>query len=690
MSDSKSQFNNRELSWLSFNHRVLQEASDPTVPLFERIKFLAIFSSNLDEFFRVRVASVRALLALKKKKARQLDFDPIKLLKQINKTVTRQQEEFGEIFRNRIIGDLEREGIRLVGQDMLDERALSYAKSFFLETVLLHLEPSFLRRDKEPVFLENKRLYLCVELLRRGTDAPSSKPDYQYAILHVPTHVHPRFIELPGSEGGHDIMFLDDLIRLNLSYVFPNHDVLGAYAIKMTRDAELYIDDEFSGDLVQKIKKALQKRSTGLPSRFLYDASMPAHIRKLLQKQYSLEDDDMIEGARYHNFSDLFSFPNPKAPQLTYESLEPIHCVPPGTRLLEEIAEQDILLYYPSHSYDSVIQFLADAADDHRVSSIKITLYRVARKSRVVEQLLRAVRNGKEVVVFVELKARFDEESNLYWAEELEKAGAMVFYSFPGLKVHAKLCLVTMESAGITTRLAYLSTGNFNEQAARMYTDFGLLTADPRLTDEVTLVFDILSRKARHGTFEHLLVAPFTLRKSLSKLIDREIKNARNGEPASIIAKMNSLEDREMIEKLYDASTEGVRIQLIVRGICCLIPAKKGLSENIEVVSIVDRYLEHARVFIFHNGGNPRYYLSSADWMRRNLSQRIEVAFPIYNQRLQKQIRSVIDIQLSDNVKSRLVNAAADDQFKQRDTQRSIRSQYAIHEYFTSGNGRVR
>ncbi|MFN0158972.1 MAG: polyphosphate kinase 1 [Bacteroidota bacterium] len=682
MDNSPIRFMNRELSWLSFNHRVLQEAADPSVPLYERIKFLAIFSSNLDEFFRVRVASVRALEGLKKKKRKDLGFEPAWLLKQINKTVIHQQEEFGRVFRNDITAALEKEGIRILREGSLDGEAIRFVKSLFQEKILGSLAPVFLGVEKEPPFLENRQIYLCVALEARERHNDRSKGSPQYALIEIPTHAVPRFVTLPSSGGQHDIMFVDDVIRMNLSAVFPNHDVLGAYSIKMTRDAELYIDDEFSGDLVQKIKTALQKRKAGVLCRFLYDVDMPGHMRKLLKRLFHLGADDLVEGARYHNFHDLFSLPNPKDPDLTYQPMEPLR-VPSSRRFIEEVLQRDQLLFYPYHSYETVIQFLSQAADDPRVVSVKITLYRVARNSRVIEELLKALRSGKQVTVFVEVKARFDEESNLYWASELEKAGAKVLYSFPGLKVHAKLCLVTLEEQGKVTQVAYLSTGNFNENAARIYTDFGLFTADVRLTKEVAVVFDVLSRRARGAEFEHLLVAPFVLRSGFVKLIDREIKNARKGNPASIIAKMNSLEDSDMITKLYEASEKGVAVHLIIRGICCLTPEVKGMSENIKVISIVDRFLEHARVFIFHNGGNPMYYLSSADWMRRNLSQRIEVAFPIYDPSLQGVVNRLVQLQLADTAKARIIDKNQTNALRTAGPD-SVRSQYATHEYLKS------
>jgi polyphosphate kinase len=688
---------NRDLSWLAFNHRVLQEAADPTVPLYERIKFLAIWSSNLDEFFRVRVASLRTLQRLKKKTQRKLDIEPDKLMKRLLKAVTLQQEEFGALFRGRIKRDLHTHGIYLVRDNELNEPQRDFVRHYFRQNVQPKLTPIYLTESSEVPFLENKALYLAVRIRRRH--AVEKKLSDQVALVEIPrllgepgapqgeqTLVLPRFIALPESAGRHYVMFLDDVIRLCLDEVFPNHDAIEAYAIKLTRDAELYIDDEFRGDLVEKVKKALSKRRKGVPSRFLYDLNMPKKMLTLLQETFTLDDDDLVPGGRYHNFNDLFSFPNPKDPALQYEPMPPLvqkeFC--DECPAFDRVKEKDRLAHFPYHSYDCVINFLQQAAYDQHVTAIHITLYRVARNSEVVEQLIRAAHNGKQVTAFVEVKARFDEESNIHWAEEMEKAGAKVLYSIPNLKVHAKLCLVTRREDAGEKFYAYLSTGNFNESAATLYTDFGYFTADDRLTTEVRDVFHFLCREREKATFEHLLVPPFTMRERFQALIENEMRNARIGRDAFIIAKMNSLEDPEMIAKLYEASQAGVNIRLIVRGVCCLIPGIRGMSENIEVISIVDRFLEHARVFVFHNDGAPLYFLSSADWMRRNLDRRIEVGFPVYSRDIQRQLRATLDLQLQDNVKARIINKKLDNKIRSRKNTETVRSQYATYEFWKS------
>ncbi len=671
---------NRDLSWLAFNHRVLQEAADPTVPLYERIKFLAIWSSNLDEFFRVRVASLRALQRLKKKTQKKLDIEPDKLLKRILKAVTLQQEEFGTIFRGRIKRELNKQGIFLVREEELNPLQLEFAHNYFREHVQPQLDPVFLNEDKEAPFLENKALYLTVRL-RKKSITDKKEPE-QYVLIGIPPAL-PRFVILPQVGSRHYVIFIDDILRVGLAGLFPSHDVEASYAIKLTRDAELYIEDEFLGDLLDKVKKALGKRSEGLPSRFLYDSGMPKKMLVLLKTLFRLNDDEVVDGGRYHNFNDFFAFPNPKAPALTYEPMPPI--MRKGllqNSLFGQMQQGDLLLHYPYHSYDTVIKFLEEAATDPDVISIKITLYRVARNSEVAQQLIRAAHNGKDVTAFVEVKARFDEESNIHWAEELEKTGARVLYSIPNLKVHAKLCLITRREARGEQKYVYLSTGNFNESAAKSYTDFGFFTADERIADEVDKVFAILCRDKYKSKFECLLVPPFTMRQRFEEMIENEMKNARKGREAFIIAKMNSLEDRNLIDALYDANNEGVRISLIVRGICCLIPGIKGMSENIEVLSIIDRFLEHARMFVFHNGGDELYYLSSADWMERNLEKRIEVAFPIYDKEIQAQLRTILDFQLCDNVKARVINKKLDNKIRMGSGGEKIRSQYESYEWW--------
>ena len=662
MEASAPPYINRETSWLAFNGRVLQEAMNPDVPLLERLKFLAIFSSNLDEFFRVRVASLRSLLRLKKKKIGRLGFDPVRLLEDIHRIVTEQQEQFGAVFRDEILPALEAEGIFLVDETRVPAVHHAALTDLFETRIRPHLAPRFLEDGQEP-FLENRALYLVVECRAGGFIEPP-----RYALVRVPADVLPRFVTLPEVEGRHDVMFLDDVIRFNLPRLFPDQEIGPVYAVKLTRDAELYIEDEFSGDLVEMIRKSLSKRQTGLPTRFLYDARTPYAVVSLLKRWFNLADEDLIVGGRYHNFSDFFSFPDFGKQHLLYAPLPPLpHPVlAAAPSVFAAMAMRDHLLHFPYQSFDEVVRFFREAARDEAVEAIWVSLYRVADDSAVTRALIEAAQRGKAVTAFVEIKARFDEASNLHWAEQMAEAGVCVLYSMPGLKVHAKIALVRRREAEGPRHYAYLGTGNFNEKTARLYTDYGLLTTDPRLTREVRTVFAYLEGTCPKPTFRHLLVAPFTLRRALYDCIDREIAHARAGRTAGMILKMNSLEDPDIIARLYQAAQAGVPIQLIIRGICCLAPGVPGLSETVTAISIVDRFLEHARVFVFHNDGDEAYYLASADWMRRNLSHRIEVAYPVYDEVLRRRLRAHLDLQRCDNTRARRLDAGLQNAYVER------------------------
>lgn len=663
----------RDISWLSFNHRVLQEAKDKQVPLYERIKFLAIYSSNLDEFFRVRVASLRSFKDLKKKTRKALDIKPKKELRQIRKIVEKQQEEFGYIFREEILPELASVGIHLIDESQYNETQKQFAKKYFFEKIYPLVNPVYVEGEDAP-FLKNKGLYFIVRLA--GPDT--------LALVEIPTDSLPRFLTLPNEGTGHAITFIDDIIRINLPDLFKT-EVLEAHTVKLSRDAEMYIDDEYSGDLLQKIKKGLDKRSIGLPTRFLFDSSMSEELRTKVKTLFGLSKNDMIPGAKYHNFNDFFAFPDPtNNPHLHNEPMPPLPHpnLEKAESLIEAIGQMDFLLHFPYHKYDYIPQLIGEAAADPAVKTIKITLYRVASKSAVVDALLKALENGKKVVAFIEAKARFDEASNLYWGEQLEKANAKVLYSYPGIKVHTKLLLISREEKSKTRYYAYLGTGNFNEKTARLYCDHALLTANQHMGKEVNQVFDLLARKVIIPKSKLLFIAPFTLRENFETLVDQEIANAKAGKSAYMILKMNSLEDNEMMNKLYEASQAGVKIQLIVRGICCLVPGVDGMSDNIEIISIVDRFLEHARVYIFANGGQEKMYTASADWMNRNLDSRIEVAMPILDENLFKELRHIIDLQLKDNVKARIINTTQSNPYKnQKEGEPTVRAQIAIYNW---------
>lgn len=675
---------NRELSWLSFNHRVLQEAKDRSVPLFERLKFLAIYSSNLDEYFRVRVASLRSLLNLKEKSREELPFQPRILLKKIKETVHIQQEEFGQIYKDDLISELNEQNIFLVDEQNITESQRNYINAYFLDQVLPYVQPTLLDKNRISTFLHNRAIYLAVKLKSKKRSKPTGriKPErFKYAIAEIPTDKLGRFITLPSDDEKHFVMFLDDVLRLNLFILFPGYQIDCVYSIKLTRDAELYIDDEFSGDLLLKIKKGLSKRKIGIPSRFLYDKDMPDDFLKFLRQALKLNNDDLIPGGRYHNFHDFFSFPKFNKPELEYEPMLPQSCkeLDGVISVFNVISRKDILLSFPYQSFGYVLKFLESAAEDTDVKSIRITLYRIADDSLIIRSLIKASENGKDVTAFVEVKARFDEETNFASADALLKSGVKVYFSFPGLKVHSKLCLVERTEKGKSRFYSYLSTGNFNEKTARIYSDYGLLTANQDFGKEIRRVFNFLERKSEKEKFNHLLVAPFNLRKTLSELIDDEIKNAIEGKPAEIFLKLNSLEDKKIIKKLYEASQAGVKIKLIIRGICCLLPCVKGLSDNIEAISIVDRFLEHSRIYIFHNNGDKKYFLASADWMKRNLSRRVEVAFPIYDKDIQKQLQKMIEMHWNDNQKARIIDRNQSNEYRLTAKEDKIRSQYEIY-----------
>ncbi len=671
----------RDISWLSFNYRVLQEAKDPAVPLLERLKFLAIYSSNLDEYFRIRVANIRNLKKVGKKTKAELDFVPRDLLREVHAIVNKQQEEFSQIFENQIVPELRKHHIHILRRLDLNEEQKQFVENYFHNNLLPFVMPVLLVKRRIRPFLANAHLYLAVHLRQR------KKPlaDSEYALVKIPSDQLPRFIPLPSRNGRHDIILIDDIVRHSVSWLFPGYDIQDTYSIKLTRDAELYIDDEFSGDLVQKIKSSLAKRQVGPASRFVFDREMPGHLLEYLKDTFDLGKNDMLPEGRYHNNFDFFKFPDFGMHHLKNKPLPPLpHPVLHETKdPFLAIRKKDQLLHVPYQSYQAVVNFFEHAAHDPQVTHIKVIQYRVARRSKILEALMEAVKHGKQVSVFVEIKARFDEAANLEWGEKLERAGVRVHYSFPGVKVHSKLALVRRVENGKPHLYCYLGTGNFHEETAEVYSDFGVFTADPRLTAEVSTVFTFLENiKPPKQEFEHLLVGKFNLRPALIQLIDFEIKAAGQNKPASILIKTNSLEDKAIIQKLYEASQAGVKIQLIIRGICCLVPGVKGLSDNIEVFSIVDRYLEHARVFMFHHGGEELIYLSSADLMQRNLSFRIETAFPVYNKDLKQEIRTLINLQLEDNVKARIIDRQDRNEYRRSNSDIPVRAQLETYFYF--------
>jgi polyphosphate kinase len=670
----------RDISWLSFNERVLQEAANPQNPLLERIKFMAIYSNNLDEYFRVRVANVRSLLRLGKKTKAQLDFDPKVVMKEIRRVVNKQQVRYTQIFRQSILPELGRNNIRILRETELNEEQHSFVDQYFNNHMLPFVQPVLLLKNKIRPFLNNASLYIITVL----HDLESKSDEKHFAIIKIPSDHLPRFIVLPSAPGTHSIIRIDDIVRRYIPWLFPGFKVLASYSIKLTRDAELYIEDEFSGDLIEKIRHSLTKRNVGPASRLVFDREMDSGTLQFLKDMFDLESVDLFPEGRYHNNMDYFKFPDfgmnhlkvPPLPPIPFEPLES------GEGFYQNLKEKDYLIHPPYHAFNAVVRFFEEACHDPLVTHIKLVQYRVGEESRIIQALKTAINNGKDVSVFIELKARFDEAANLKWGAELESHGARVHYSFPGLKVHSKLALVRREEMGGPCYYAYLGTGNFHEGTARIYSDMGLFTFDKRLTEEVAHVFTFLETvQLPNQNFDHLLVGQFNMVQHLRTLIDHEIMAAKRGRPAEICLKLNSIQDEGFIQHLYRASEAGVKIRLIVRGICCLIPGDPRFSSNIEAISIVDRFLEHARVFIFLNGGQHKIYLSSADWMTRNLHYRIETAFPIYDEGIKKTILDLIEIQWQDNQRSRIMDTQQTNFFRQTNEAIPIRAQYETYAY---------
>ena len=677
----------RDPSWLDFNARVLQEASDPRVPLYERIRFLAIYSGNLDEFYRVRVSSLRQFKKLPKNERRELfDFKPKSQLKDIRRTVYGQQEEFGRIFREEILPQLRDEGIHLIHSDQMDAEQRMFAAEYFDRAVKPHLELHWLNGEGEDddatlPFLDDGQLCLAVSL-----NEPEAEETGEVALVPVPVNQAGRFVVLPSPKSdpdGYYVIFIDSVIRANLSRWMDRRVDFG-YSFKLSRDAELYIDNEFDGDLLRKIEHSLTRRDLGLPTRFLYDGDMPSWMLKRLKQALKLSKYDMIPGARYHNFNDFFSFPQPEGRDyLAYDPMPPLpHPQLEGAEsIMQVIQANDVLLSFPYQKYDYVPRLIREAADHPEVTKIRITLYRVARKSEVVQNLLYALKQGKQVEAFVEAKARFDEASNLYWGKEMTEAGAYVRYSYPAVKVHTKL--LHIERRGEDDSLfhySYIGTGNFNEKTAKLYTDHALLTCRPKLGKDVERVFDLLRGKLILPRCKHLLVAPFNMESDFLALIDREIEIAAAGGHGYLFLKMNSLEEPTMISKLRQAARAGVEVRLIVRGICRLLPEQE---EQIQIISIIDRFLEHARVFIFGNGGEEKVYIGSADWMNRNLYRRVEVVTPIYDHLIKLELRRVMDMQWRDNQRARYISKDHLNEYRQAKAgEGQFRAQVDIYDYF--------
>lgn len=671
---------NKEISWLSFNDRVLQEAADPSVPLLERIKFLGIFSSNLDEFFRVRVATLNRLARLGKPAKKLIGHDPKPILKQIQKIEVKRHKTFNTVYQN-ILKDLEKENIRLIDHTQLGKSQTAYVKETFVEKVRPQLMPVMIDQVEKFPELKDRSIYLAVHLT-----SPSQPERKNYALIEIPTDVLPRFVILPPFRNKNCIILLDDVIRYGLDDIFSplRFDRIDAYTIKLTRDAELDIEGGLSQSYIKKVADSLKLREGGLPVRFIYDADMPDDLLGFIIKKLNLgADDTLVPGGKYHNSKDFMEFPDMGFQHLKYKPIKHL-CHPDFEAehsIFKAMKKNDILLHYPYQTFNYVLDLLRDASIDPKVRSIKITLYRVAKHSSVVSALINALHNGKKVTVNMELQARFDEQANIYWANKLQEEGARIRFGVPGLKVHCKLCLITREEENVPVRYGIIGTGNFNEDTAKIYGDHHLFTTDKRLTREMDKVFDFFADNYKVPKFKHFLVSPFSTRKVILKHIRDEIKNAKSGKEAYITFKLNNFTDPAIIKKLYEASEAGVPVRLLIRSMFSLIPGVPDLSSNIQAASIVDKFLEHTRIFLFCNGGEDAIYITSADLMPRNLDRRVEVTCPIYDPELRLELKSFLDIQFKDNVKSRILDKDLLNEFVDPAGQKHVRAQWEIYKY---------
>ena len=678
----KSKYINREISWLRFNERVLQEAMDRTVPIIERLRFLGIFSNNRDEFFRVRVATVKKMILTKVAPGERPGFNPSKLLMEILEVVEEQEKKFNDTFKA-LVEELKEEHIYFVNETQLTPKQAEYVQHYFQEKVRPLLFPIILKNLRTPDTLRDNAIYLVLIL-----HDSKGKQDDEYALIRIPSDHISRFLQLPCQNDSNQkcIMMLDDVIRYSMGDIFKpfGYDTYSAYTIKLTRDAGLEIDNDIKKSFLELMAEGLKKRKKGVPVRFVYDKEIPSVLlKKLLKKLKISEGDHLRGGGRYHNFKDFMSFPNPGSPNLVYKKLPPV-THPKLSRdasILKAIRRGDMLLHYPYHSFQYIVDLLREASIDPKVHAIKMTFYRAARHSNVINALINAARNGKSVTVYLEIQARFDEANNIYWTERLREEGVKIIKAMPGYKVHAKLILIRRKEHGENRFYTNISTGNFNEQTAFFYTDDSLLTYNQEIGTEVNELFHLMEMPYNPPKFKHLLVSPFYFRDHIIKMLNQEIKNAKSGKDAWLIIKMNNLVDTKVVNKLYQASKAGVKINLIIRSICVLVPGIEGLSENINVISIVDKYLEHTRIFVFANGGKPLYFLSSADWMIRNFDHRFEVAAPVYDKKLQKEMWDILQLQLADNVKARLVNSVPVNQYRKQEGNEIIRSQFATYDY---------
>lgn len=674
----------KELSWLAFNQRVLQEAADTNTPAIERLRFLGIYSNNMDEFYRVRVADVKRQIAIYE------DSDPeqveqyTKLLSEIQRKVNGLSKQFDSVHR-RVQANLRRYNIFILGRDKLSEQQLIWVKDYFRKNILMHVAPILL--DNKVQLLQrinDSSVYLDVALHRENKKT-------KYAVIELPTNTVGRFIVLPPEKTKvkKEIVLLDDIIKLCVSELFKGFikfERTEAYSFKITRDAEYSINDEIDESYVDKMSEGMKQRLIAEPVRIIHDVDMPQDMVNDLRKRLKISSSETVQSAgHYRNFKDFIGFPNPGRSYLEHTKLRSItsQSFASHDTVFEAIQHKDILLYYPYHNFNHFTEFVRQAAFDPQVRHIRLNIYRVASNSRIISSLVDAVDNGKKVTVVVELRARFDEENNIAWSKSMTDAGIKVVLGNPNVKIHSKLCIVTREEKGVYRHYAHFGTGNFNEKTAKIYTDLSLFTCDPDLTEEGIAVFDMIQNPYKKVRFNHLQVSPVNARSKIQSFIRQEIQRCTEGHFAQITLKINNLVDKELIDDLYRASQSGVKIRAIIRGMCSLIPGVPGLSENIQIISIVDRYLEHPRIMIFENGGDKRYFISSADWMTRNMDYRIEVGCPVRDPDLRKIIDDLIDLQFQDTLKARVIDQLQLNEYVKRGNRKKLRSQIAIHSYLS-------
>lgn len=686
MNNTVNSYIDREKSWLTFNARVLQEANDENVPLLDRFRFLGIFSNNLDEFFRVRYAAIRRMSLETNETEKILGVPAEKLLKEITEIVIEQQSESLRIL-SEIEKKLEKENIFIINEKQITKEQEAFIHDYFIQNVSPAVVTIMLNELEEFPLLKDTSGYLAVKLVMKSKKIfPFASKEIQYAVVEIPSTIN-RFVVLPSNSEKQYIILLDDVIRCNLNYIFNifDYESIAAHMIKITRDAQLEFDSDLSKSLMEKISNSVKERRVGEPVRFVYDQSIENDTLAFFLKGMGIDSSDsIIPGGRYHNRRDYMNFPNLGRYDLLYKENLPLPV--PGLTLegsiLERIKKKDYLLYAPYQSFSYIIKFLREAALDPKVASIKITLYRLAKNSQIVSSLINAAKNGKKVTVQIELQARFDEESNISYSEQMQTEGIELIFGVKGLKVHSKICLIERLEEGKVKRYGFISTGNFNENSAKVYTDVTLFTSKNEILKDAAKIFDFFDVNYRVHRYKHLIVSPHYTRSRFNKLIDREIANAQSGKEAYIKLKMNSISDFKMTDKLYEASNAGVKIQLIIRGICCLIPGVKGLSENIEAISIVDNYLEHSRIYIFGNAGDPEVFISSADFMTRNLDSRVEVTCPIYDPEIKQELIDTFEIGWKANVKARIHSADLLNQYRKNGDAKPFRAQQEMYNYY--------